>query len=43
MAAQLDKGFNLNVFLNAIQRHSIAQIDKIIVPYNGTRLLKRPI
>ena len=43
MASKLDKGFNLNVFANASHKLNRAEIDKIMVPYSGTVLLKRPI
>lgn len=43
MAAKRDKRFNLNMFENANHKQNSAQIDKIIVPYKGTMLLKRPI
>ena len=42
-AAKWDKRFNLYTFENASQRQNRAQIDKIIVPYKGTILLKSPI
>lgn len=43
MATKRDKRFNSNGFENASHRHISPQIDKIIVPYKGTMLSKRPI
>ncbi|GJM17500.1 MAG: hypothetical protein DHS20C13_28270 [Thermodesulfobacteriota bacterium] len=35
--------FNLKIFLKASHRQNKAQIERIIVPYKGTMLSKRPI